>query len=134
MDGCIKLYNEYVHEKGSGTNALNVCITERSAHGAHCVTNRDRTRVCVSQRHRITELRGRRGRVSKRDGTVDGACAVRGVHILPGPPDAVDLRVVKVEPIRVSVPIPVQDKLDVTYQGSPGEVKKSEPGSPPTVK
>jgi hypothetical protein len=98
----LKLYQKYVHEKCSRTNSLNVCITEWSAHGAHCVTNRYRTRVCVSQRHRVTELRCRRGGVSKGDSSVDGVCAARGVQVLPGPPDAVDLGVVEVEPVRVS--------------------------------
>jgi hypothetical protein len=134
MECCIKLYEKYVYEKSSGAYALDVCIAEWAAHGTHCLADRDRTRVCVAQSHRITEFRSRRCGVPKGDGTVDGVSAARGVEVLPSPPHTVNLRMVEIEPMRVSATIPIEAKHDVTYHGSPGEVKKSEPGSPPTVK
>jgi hypothetical protein len=83
--------------------ALQVCIAEGATHGAHGVADSDVTWVCIAQVHRVAELRGWCGRVTKSNGTVDGICAARGIHVLPSPPHAVNLRVVEVEPIHISM-------------------------------
>lgn len=69
----------------------------------HRVANRDRARERVAQGHCVTKLRGWGCWVTKSDGSVDGVRAVRRVQVLPGPPHAVDLGMVKVEPMVVSM-------------------------------
>jgi hypothetical protein len=69
----------------------------------HRITDCNRTRVCVTQGHCVTELCGRGCWVTESNGSVDGVRAVRRVQVLPGPPHAVDLRVMEVEPRVVSV-------------------------------
>lgn len=78
--------------------ALCVRIAERSTHGAHGLPNSNITWIRVTQSHRIAEFRSWSSRITERNGAVNFIRAIRRVHVLPGPPYAVDLGVVEVEP------------------------------------
>jgi hypothetical protein len=78
---------------------LHVRVAENAIHGAHCVSNCNRTWIGVSQRHCVTELCGRCCGVCDDSGAVDGVCTIRGIQVLPGPPYSIDLSMMKVKPV-----------------------------------
>jgi hypothetical protein len=82
----------------SDTPHLDVSVAERSAHRAHGITNGDVAWVRPLESHVVGELGFRGSGVRNDSGTVDGVRALSGVHVLPRPPDAVDLAVVEEEP------------------------------------
>ena len=87
----------------------------------------------MSESHGVRELGRGGGGVTERNRSVDGGSPFCGVHVLPRPPHAVDLAVMEVKPW-VTCSLLAQSFVKLRQGVVPGEVKKSEPGSAPTVK
>jgi len=77
---------------------LDVGVAKRSTHGAHGVSNSNVLRVSIAKRHCVGELSLGCGRCCDDGSSVNSIGALGRVHVLPGPPNTVDLTVVEVEP------------------------------------
>lgn len=77
---------------------LQVGVTERTCKGIHRFSDSDRSRIRVAQVHAIVQRSVGCGWVCKEHCAVYRICALLGVEILPCPPYAINLTVVKEEP------------------------------------
>lgn len=77
---------------------LDVGVAEGPTHGAHGVSNSNVLSVSMTKRHCVGELSLGCGRCCDHGSSVNGIGALGRVHVLPGPPNTVDLAVVEEEP------------------------------------